>query len=303
MSDLHTLKNQYTGDRLFIIGNGPSLNQTPLINLDDEYTFAMNKINKIYDDTEWRPDFYLCPWRPNRAKTRDLTFIQEHIELDIPCFVRKDMMSELRRENVYSIELFKLRYDGIPFHNRPSGGIREMNIKHLLEYWSEDPHSVVYEYHAMYMAFQLAAYMGFDEIYLLGVDLGMEYKSPHLVFDDALDPYRYERGLISYINESFQKRNFVKSFINGISLKIVENFGGNELAKRIYSKHNATSDHFAENYIEALKIRDGEEIEKEIVKSHIAANRICQKFGISVYNATVGGELEVYERVDLDEIL
>ena len=58
-ADLTQLKNQYSGERIFVIGNGPSLSETPLEQLDSEYTFALNRVNLIYDDVDWRPDFYL----------------------------------------------------------------------------------------------------------------------------------------------------------------------------------------------------------------------------------------------------
>jgi len=45
---LAALKNTYKGQRAFIIGNGPSLNQTDLSKLKDEYTFGLNRIYLMF---------------------------------------------------------------------------------------------------------------------------------------------------------------------------------------------------------------------------------------------------------------
>lgn len=54
------LKNSSLGSPLLVVGNGPSLRQTPL----DEFThlpaIGMNKIDLIYDQTPWRPTLVVC---------------------------------------------------------------------------------------------------------------------------------------------------------------------------------------------------------------------------------------------------
>ena len=56
------LKDKYKGKRCFICGNGPSLKAEDLNILSQrgEYTFGMNRIFKIFPQTEWRPSFYIC---------------------------------------------------------------------------------------------------------------------------------------------------------------------------------------------------------------------------------------------------
>ena len=41
---LGALKDKHKGERCFIIGNGPSLKQTDLTKLKNEYTFGLNRI-------------------------------------------------------------------------------------------------------------------------------------------------------------------------------------------------------------------------------------------------------------------
>ncbi|MDA7967128.1 6-hydroxymethylpterin diphosphokinase MptE-like protein [Ruegeria sp.] len=55
---LREISDSYAGKRCFVIGNGPSLTASDLDKIKDEMSFASNKIFLIYDQTDWRPDFY-----------------------------------------------------------------------------------------------------------------------------------------------------------------------------------------------------------------------------------------------------
>ena len=55
---LRSLHNIHRGKRIFIIGNGPSLNRTPLEKLEGEFTFGVNRIYMLFDRIKWRPTFY-----------------------------------------------------------------------------------------------------------------------------------------------------------------------------------------------------------------------------------------------------
>ncbi len=52
---------KYTDKPVLVVGNGPSLNKTPLAQLQDSHvSIGMNKINLIYEKTSWRPDIITC---------------------------------------------------------------------------------------------------------------------------------------------------------------------------------------------------------------------------------------------------
>jgi hypothetical protein len=57
----HLLKyrNRHEGERVFLVGNGPSLDETDLDRIEDEHAIAMNRISLLYDETDWRPSYYL----------------------------------------------------------------------------------------------------------------------------------------------------------------------------------------------------------------------------------------------------
>ena len=54
-------KNSHLNRRCFIIGNGPSLTANDLDKLSEnsEITFAFNRIYHIFEQTSWRPTYYM----------------------------------------------------------------------------------------------------------------------------------------------------------------------------------------------------------------------------------------------------
>lgn len=57
-NDLSLLET-FHGQDCLIVGNGPSLNQTPLDKIKMP-SIGMNKINLLFDKTSWRPDLIVC---------------------------------------------------------------------------------------------------------------------------------------------------------------------------------------------------------------------------------------------------
>ena len=58
-NSISELENIGLGKRIFLIGNGPSLNDMNLDLLENEDTLAMNRIDLLYPNTKWRPTYYL----------------------------------------------------------------------------------------------------------------------------------------------------------------------------------------------------------------------------------------------------
>jgi len=54
------LRDRYKGRRAFLIGNGPSLNKTPLHLLKDEFTMCFNRFDLMFERLGWRPTMYMC---------------------------------------------------------------------------------------------------------------------------------------------------------------------------------------------------------------------------------------------------
>lgn len=151
---MQTYHNRYQGKRCFLIGNGPSLKADDLTKLhqNGEITFAFNRIYNIFDQTPWRPDFYI---------SQDEKMLKG-------C---EDVVSALR----LSAKFIPIQLNW--YHNIEIDGAVYFNIN-----WNQNdtPHDFLFsddisrEIFAastgMYTAVQMAAYMGFSEIYFIGVD-------------------------------------------------------------------------------------------------------------------------------------
>lgn len=139
------LKNKYKGKRCFIIGNGPSLKPEDLERLKGEITFASNKIYKIFDKTTWRPTFYMVV-DPIvlEENVKDINLVKAKAKFTLQCY------KHLFNADIYfNNNLYKNKF-----------GSFSTNIMESLY------SSGTVSYHLL----QIAYYMGFSEVYLLGHD-------------------------------------------------------------------------------------------------------------------------------------
>ena len=58
--ELRNLSGSLKGKPLLIVGNGPSLNKTPLDRFEGVYSIGMNKIDLLFSKTSWRPDIIVA---------------------------------------------------------------------------------------------------------------------------------------------------------------------------------------------------------------------------------------------------
>ncbi len=299
---IEDFQNMYEGERIFVLGNGPSLAETPLDKLTTEYSLAMNQISLIYEKQNWLPTFYYYALPPDDdAVPTDQSVITRNTEKDIVCLFNSKWEPILgNRENVFYFDRWRLDNKNNPLDLSTMEQLQELPIDYLYEFWSDNAANFLYHYHTMYGVMQLVSYMGFDEIYLLGCDLGFEYVDPHMIFELGLDPYKYQGGTLDYLREAFNADVLIQSIINALAMKIVHHCSDGIL-NYIYTIYD--NDHFSSKYDSNLNIRDGSKVETEIKKSHLVSYRILDDKNIDIYNATLGGELDIYERVDLYEII
>jgi len=301
-SKIEKLRNKYNGEKIFIVGNGPSLSQTPLNNLSNEHTLAMNKIGLIYSRTSWRPSFYYYMLPPDHKITpADKSIITRNIKSKSICFLNSKWRQIIgEKENVIYIDRWSL-HGKSPFDAATMNDIATVGIPWLQEFWSNDISNFVYHYHSMYGAIQTAIYIGFDELYFIGCDLGMEYRNPHMICKEGLDPYRYNSNKYVYLREAINKNILPQSLINAFAMLCIEKFNNRSSLEYLFGKN--VDDHFCPDYFNSIFIDDGATHEAEIRKSHLAIKRICDEKNIETYNATIGGELDIYPRVELDAII
>lgn len=149
--ELKEFENIHNHERCFIIGNGPSLTAGDLNLLKNEVTFATNRIFNIFDQTDWSPTYYI---------------VQDYILLNK---IKDQAKTVKAKKKFYPIRI-KWIYnafsdDALFFYLNPEKYYPE------IPKFSTDVSKQIYEgYTVTYGAIQLAVYMGFKEIYLLGVD-------------------------------------------------------------------------------------------------------------------------------------
>lgn len=215
--------NRYAGERCFIVAMGPSLTLEDLDKIKDEYTFGMNSICLKFKEFDWKPTFYGIQDKYVYDKIKaDVNKIK-----DIPVFIGSTIKdSAKRKENWYPYPL------NTAYHEYQS------RVGNYFAKVSRNSYEMVYDgYSIAYSLIQIAIYMGFKEIYLIGNDCN------------------YETG---------RQQHFVEYGYIDKNYKTV----GNKM------------------------IVAYEDLWKEV-----------QNTDIKIYNATRGGMLEVFPRVNLDKII
>ena len=229
-------KGIHKGERCFIIGNGPSLQLEDLETLENEYTFACNLIFQCYKDTYWRPDYYFF------IESNSTTFnTREKVEyMTNNCkaaFVRGGGALYSYRDDPSINNLYYMKME-LP---------KDMGNISFSEDWSQRVFSGTT---ITYTMIQMAVYMGFNEIYLIGID------------------------------HTFSR--------------IIDENGNVHDGKLTQGEEHAS---FLGNY----NMPNGSEVYK-VENAYRAARQYGEENNIKIYNATRGGELEIFERVTFDTL-
>lgn len=237
---LEKLKNKYSGQRIFLIGNGPSLNNMDLSKLNDEYTFGVNRIYLLFDKITWRPTFYTVnDWEVGPDNAEEINAL-ENMTL-----------------------FFPKRFQGLFEDTQDVYWYNSRHGHHTQDYFSYDlADGAVMGGSVLHLVIQIAFYMGFDPIYLIGVDAN--YK--------ILDTVQQSGRTFADGNLQF--------------LKSTEDDDPNHFDARYFGKNRRWHNPNVMQMIEGFS-RCREAIEAK---------------GGHIYNATLGGKLEVMERTIFEDI-
>jgi GT2 family glycosyltransferase len=231
--------NAFKGKRCFIIGNGPSLNKHDLSLLEGEYTFGVNSFYYKTRETGFRPFFYVV---------EDSSVMKENIEeirqFDAPF---KFFPTNYRKLHPKQPNTFFFRM------NR--GFYEKSSPNYVVPRFSTDATDVLYCGQSVtYINLQLAYFMGFSEVYLIGMDFGYVIPQSHKRTGDVL------------LSDTDDMNHFHKDY-----------FGKGKTWK------DPKLDRVALNYK--------------------MAKLVYEATGRKIFNATVGGSLEIFERVSYRELL
>lgn len=150
---INELKDTHKGERCVIIGNGPSLRIDDL-NKINCFSFASNNIIKVFDKTDWRPDVYMCI-----DKGVLINLMDEIPNIDATYI----FLTETAKKYIKSNSKIHYILNYVPFR------INYLSQRRCC--FSNDPSKYFGHFGTVTGThIQLAIYMGFSEIVLLGVD-------------------------------------------------------------------------------------------------------------------------------------
>jgi hypothetical protein len=157
--EIRKLRGIHAGRRGFILGNGPSLQIVDINKLSDEISFASNKIYLCFDQTDWRPNYYVVADRlvaKNNAAVIQSLPITKIISDDFRGFFPPESdivwFNELWRNHVI--------LDRLDGRSNQLGGYFSTDALVGLDAGST----------VVYSQLQLAYYMGIREVYIIGLD-------------------------------------------------------------------------------------------------------------------------------------
>ncbi len=218
---------KHKGERCFVVCTGPSLTVKDVEILKKEYTFSMNSITKIFPYTDWRPTYYVI---------EDFGGY-ELLEKDLLMYDMGTRFASDRLIKALEPEIEFVSYPFDPLNHNVMQFCSSIVPKFM---FSGNAYAMVYgAITVTNSALQLAVYMGFKEIYLIGCDC----------------------------DYSGEKRHF-------------EDLPSSSV----------------------LNMRPILNAEQKMSMAYEVAKKYCDAHGIKIYNATRGGKLEVFERIDFDSL-
>ena len=223
--NFHLLKfyNIHAGERCFIVATGPSITIADLEKLHEmnEITISMNNVYKTFNSINWRPKYYVA------IDDKAVNILDNSTDyLDVPVkFISEtgNNFWDKPRDNSF----YKLRVEFC--------SPNYIDFSHRIECKIFSGATVTYA------CIQIAMYMGFKDIYLLGVDNSFTN------------------------NVKAEENHFIKNY--------------HDVNDEIYTPR-----------LDLLSI------------SYAKAKEVASLKGVNIYNATRGGKLDIFKRVDFDSL-
>ena len=233
---LRALKNHHKDDRCFILGNGPSLTKLDLTLLKNEITFGVNSIFLLFDNMKFKPTYYVVV---------DNLVCEDRMEIinslgGMTKLFPLDRANSLRRDANTIYFLTRFRKDLSP------------------EFSTDVVKGLFGGFTVTFTNLQLAYYMGFKEVHLIGLDHNYRYPKHY-----KMDKVENRPGEITTLEEEpnhFHPEYFGKG-LRWHEPEIDKMENGYKLAKQLFEDDN-----------------------REIL------------------NASIGGKLELFRRVDYESL-
>jgi hypothetical protein len=229
--EIEAFRNRHQGQRCFILGGGPSLKQHDPALLADEFTFGVNGIFLIYDWLGFEPTYYAVE-----------DFLVYH-----------DRFQDIKERVSASTCFFPLQFKCHGF-DRPNHhyyrGLYEFAGDRDWPEFSTDPARLLWIGGTVtYICMQLAYFMGFEEVILLGMD------------------HSYTKPVDVVVR-------------------------GNDWTSQSDDPNHFHPDYFGQGY----RWHDPRTDRMEL--AYRKARKMFERDDRRIVNASVGGKLEVFDRVD-----
>ena len=211
------LKDKYKGKRVFVLGNGPSLNETPLYLLKDEYKICFNHFYLMIPRLGWKPNFFMV--------------VDDMVIKDMPEEFKKNLLPNMEysffpdvHPNNTDFRKYMPALDNVLWMHNDYAGFRSDLPKCGIN------NTVVNA------SLQVMAHLGFSEIYVLGVDASYSFKahkSKNLTNRDIesdgddpnhFDPRYFGKGKKYHhqpMDEMVRRIGLARVFLEGEGVKII----------------------------------------------------------------------------------
>lgn len=179
---LAALRDKHKGERIFIIATGPSLTVEDVNKLKNEHTIGVNSIFRIYKKTGWLPEYYMSLDKMFFDKLGDDGYLDMENFARDHCFV--NALCKKYGQSSKTIFLHTCWLDHVWNY-----GSKRFKYNPNLVYGLYDFYSVSHS------AILMAIYMGFKDIYFIGVDNNYMGSKTHFDATTADDEFDYESAL------------------------------------------------------------------------------------------------------------
>lgn len=221
---LRRFHNAHLGEDCFIIGNGPSLNKMNLSSLANYHTFGQNKIYLLFDKVDLNLSYLVSVNRFVIEQSRE-----QFLQMNCPIF-----LSYTASRNV------------IP--DKPH--IYRLHTQNVWTFYDDITNPICEGHTVTYVSLQLAYYMGFKRVVLIGVDHNFKQKGRA----HEVQTYQGE-----------DENHFHPDYFKGQQWQLADIYGS--------------------------------EVSYHLAKYHFL------KEGREIFDATVGGKLQVFPKIDYEKAL
>lgn len=237
---IKSLKDIHKGKRCFIIGNGPSLNLLDLTKLKDEFTFGVNAIYLNHENMGFYPTYYVV--EDNLVAEDRAHEINEYHGSKLKFF--GTYLSYLLKQDPETVYLNVLRNyaDKKNFPVFSKDIVRKLCVGGTVTY----------------LCLQLAYYMGFEEVYMIGFD------------------HNY------VIPKSAEISNKRETGFDIVSTEDDPNHFHPDYFGKGYRWHDPNVERMEVGFRKAREVYEAD--------------------GRNIYNATAGGKLEAFKRIDYNTL-